>query len=250
MYVDELLELKCSDCKDLDTLTIIYKDLRTLGSRLITDGQKEEFWTAFDKDALIFVPSGNGSSWYKSSQCVWSAAVSLRVKVSLNQDYEDLKDFFVELLGVKPIGLDLAIDELKKMGSRAEPISVQVKDTIWTVNSLLATKAKPPPAKKILSLRIFPIRYPDGDIRCGSRSIGFFVVDREPLRRSFESKVKLLDFSLDEVVQLRPFMEWTRLEERYLSVCVKQVTSFRGSGARPISNPDRNIRYRAHAVLR
>lgn len=251
IYVDELNELRRSGYENIATITAIYKELGTLGSGLISHEQKEAFRTAFNQDALIFVPSDDGTSWHQSSQCVWSTAASLRGKVSLNRDYEGLKEFFVDFLGVKPVELHMAIDELKEAGNRRGPVSVnEVKDSIWTVNSLLAMETKPPPPGTILQHRIFPIRYPDGDIRCDAKTIQFSVIDREPLRRSFESKVKLLDFTLDEVVRLCPFLTWTCVEDRYLSVCVKEATSFRGSGARPISNPNRNIRCRAHALLR
>lgn len=250
MYIDELAELKRSNCEDIKIITIIYKELATLGSKLLTDGEQEEFQTAFNNAALIFVPSGDGTSWYRSSECVWSTAANLRGKVSLNQNYEKLEPFFVKLLGVKPIDLQMAIDELKEVGNPANTFSAgEVKDTIRTVNSLLAMEAKPPSPGNILKRQIFPIRLPGGGIRCDSRDTDFFIVDREPLRRLFDKEVKLLDFTLDEVVRLRPFLTWTGLEERYLSVRVEEDTSFHGSGARPISSPDRNIRYRAHALL-
>lgn len=251
IYVDELNELRRSESEDIDDITSIYKELRTIRWGPTTEGQKEAFRAAFDKDALIFVPSDDGASWHKSSQCVWSTAASLRGKVSLNRDYEGLEDLFVDFLGVKPVDIHMAIEELKEVGSRGGDVLVdEVKDSIWTVNSLLAMETKPPPPGDILKRRIFPIKHPGGDIQCYSKTTEFFIIDRDPLRRLFESKVKLLDFTLDEVVRLRPLLQWARLEDRYLSVHVKEATIFRGSGARPISSEGRNIRYKAHALLR
>ncbi|KAK7736974.1 hypothetical protein SLS53_006729 [Cytospora paraplurivora] len=249
-YINELQELKLSRFEDSDIIITIYEELRTLGSNIITDLEKEEFKTAFEEEALIFLPSDREPSWYKVSQCVWSTAASLRGKVSLNQDYEDLEDFFVNFLGVKPVDIRMAIDELKEVTSRNEPRVQEVKDSIWTVNSLLTTEKQPPGPGDLLECRIFPIRYPCGDVKCDTKAAEFFIIDREPLRRSFESMVKLLDFSLDEVVQLRPFTQWTDLQNRNLSACVKEITSFGGSDAKPLSNPNRDIRYRAHALLR
>ncbi|ROW15001.1 hypothetical protein VPNG_03422 [Cytospora leucostoma] len=249
-YINELRELKVSGFEDSDTIITIYEELRTLGSKIITDLEKEEFRTAFEEEALIFLPSDRRTPWYKVSQCVWSTAASLRGKISLNQDYEDLEEFFVKFLGVKPVDIRMAIDELKEVTSRNDPMVQEVKDSIWTVNSLLDTEKQPPKPGNLLECRIFPIRYPRGDIKCDTKAAEFFVIDREPLRRSFESMVKLLDFTLDEVVQLRRFLQWTNLENRNLSACVKEITSFGGSDAKPLSNPNRDIRHRAHALLR
>lgn len=184
------------------------------------------------------------------SRCVWSRAARLRGKVSLNDDYENLEELFVDFLGVKLVDLPMAIDELKETGSRESTSVPEVKESIWTVNSLLSTERNHPNPREIVKGSIFPVRYPNGRVIRGSMSTEFCVIDREPLRQSFETKVKFLDFTLEEVVQLRLFLEWARLEGRYLSHCVKEITSFHGGVTRPMLNPDRQIRNRAHALLR
>lgn len=184
------------------------------------------------------------------SQCVWSTATKLRDRVSLNDDYEDLEDLFVKFLGVKPVDLAMAIDELKQAGATSSALVPEVKESIWTVNSLLPTSANAPTSKVISGSRIFPIMHPDGNITLESRRTEFFIVDREPLRNSFRSKVKFLDFTLEEVAKLRPFFEWTQLMDRYLAYCVKEITSFHGGGDLPTTNPERQIYNRAHALLR
>ncbi len=184
------------------------------------------------------------------SECVWSSAAKLRGRVSLNDDYGDLKELFVDFLGVKPVDLAMAIDELKEAGSKPSTEVEEVKESIWTVNSLLPTQSKPPNHQEVAKSSIFPIRQPNGTVTRGSEATEFFIVDREPYRQSFETKVKFLYFTLDEVVKLRPFLNWMRLEDRYLSHHVREITSFPGAGAKLISNPERQIRNRAHALLR
>ncbi|ROV88550.1 hypothetical protein VMCG_10385 [Cytospora schulzeri] len=252
LYVEELNTLRRTGCKDIKIITVIYQELRTLGSKVMA-AEEQKLRDAFENEALICVPSHDGQSWHKASQCVWSIAASLRGKVSLNSEYEGFEDFFVNFIGVKPVDLRMAIEELKKVGSHSGPqaVSIQdVKDTVMTVNSLLANETRPPPPGKILDHRIFPIRQPSGTIECGTGVDDFFIVDREPLRRSFEGSVKFLDFTLDEVVELGPFITWTGLETRYISSCVKEYTSFGGSGERALSHPNREIRHKAHALLR
>lgn len=180
---------------------------------------------------------------------MWSKAARLRGRVSLNDDYEDLEELFVDFLGIKPVDLPMAIDELKESGSRPTTSVSEVKESIWTVNSLLSTESSPPKSSAIRKSSVFPIRHPDGGVTRETTATEFFIVDREPLRQAFETKVKFLDFTLEEVVRLGPFLEWARLNS-YVSHYVKEITSFPGGGASPMSNPDRQIRNRAYPLLR
>ncbi|KAI1188940.1 hypothetical protein F5B17DRAFT_450976 [Nemania serpens] len=246
-YVEELKALKQNDCNDVDIITGIYEAIDSLKHKDIDSVAIRE---AFELDALIYASADGLPPWHKPSQCVWSKAARLRGKVSLNEDYEDLERLFTKVLGVKQVDLMMAIDELKHTGSRPSVMVPEVKQSIWTVNSLLSTEESLPDPSDILNSSIFPVRYPHGEVTCRSFSTDFSIVDREQLRQSFVAKVKFLDFSLEDVVRLRPFLHWAGLQSRYLSRCVKEVTSFTGEGASPILSPDIQIRYRAHPLLR
>jgi hypothetical protein len=181
---------------------------------------------------------------------VWSGASRLRGRVSLNDEYENLKDPFVGVLGVKPIDLAMAVDELKEISNKESASAQEAKESIWTVNSLLCTTSQTPSIRGLVSSRTFPIKRPDGSVSLGSQNAEFFIPDRESSWRAFQTKVKFLDFALEDVVKLRPFFEWMHLEDRYLSCCVKEITSFHGGVTVQTSNPDQQVQNRAHALLR
>jgi hypothetical protein len=172
--------------------------------------------------------------------------------VSLNEEYkdEDLKDLFLQVLGVKEVNLLMAIDELKQTGRQLSVSVSEVKESIWTVNSLLATEMSPPAPSEVVRSSVFPIRYPDGPVTCGAETTQFFIADREHLKEYFANQVKILDFTLEEVGKLRPFLYWTRLQGRYLSHCAKEVTSFPGDEASLELTLSLEIRQRAHPFLR
>ncbi|KAK7921595.1 hypothetical protein PG985_009617 [Apiospora marii] len=248
ILVHELRVLKVLDSHDIDTISGIYAGLQSMKSRII-GLTMDEVRRAFEADALIYVPLDDDSSWYTTSQCVWSSAARLRGRVSLNDEYGKFEDLFVNILGVKQVDLQMAVDELKEIASKPDATRKEVNESIWTVNSLLPGSLQPPSPDDVVSGRIFPVRNPTGTVRPYSTATEFFIADRESLRSAFQSKVRFLDFSLEEVVRLRPFLDWAGLELRYLSKCVREVTSFHGDVARPTSNPDRQIRNRAHAIL-
>lgn len=207
---------------------------------------------AFENDALIFASSDAGPSWHKTSQCVWSTAARIRGKVSLNDDYEDLEELFVSFLGVQRVDLQMAVDALQEIGNRQSASNEEVRESIWTVNALLQVATDSTSyssSEEIIKCCIFPVSNPNGIITRASNAMSFFIVDREPLEAYFTAKVKLLAFSLNEVVRLRPFLLWACLEDRFLSNCVKEITSFNGY-AEKVSDPDREVRNRAYSLLR
>ncbi|KAK8076963.1 hypothetical protein PG996_003133 [Apiospora saccharicola] len=248
--INELRDLREKSCDNIDTISGLYAGLQSMKSRII-GLTKDEVRDIFDTDALIYVPLDDDySAWHKTSQCVWSSAARLRGRISLNDEYGQFEDLFVNILGVKQVDLQMAVDELKEIGSKPNATREEVKESIQTVNSLLPESSEPPSPHDVVTGRIFPVRNPTGIVTLNSRATEFFIADRESLRSAFQSKVKFLDFSLEEVVRLLPFLEWTGLELRYLSKCVSEMTSFHGDAARPTSNPDRQILNRAHAILR
>jgi hypothetical protein len=266
-YLQELRALKADDCDDTDIISGIYKALDVLRPKLIAltkdevmsvtkrvndspNGLLTHCRAAFEDDALIYLETDDGPAWHKTSECVWSRAAALRGRVSLNEEYEDLEKLFVDFLGVKPVDLAMAIDELKEAGKDQSTTVDNLVESLWTVNSLLSSTSEHPQPKNISKSRIFPIRYPDGRVTCTSEATDFCVVDREGLYHSFKTEIKFLNFTLKEVAELRPFIEWIGLEGRYLSRNVENVTTFPGGSTRQTSNPKHQIKTRAHALLR
>lgn len=146
----------------------------------------------------------------------------------------------------------MAIGELREAGDEGSPADV-IRDSIWTVNSLLSVSEAWPESRPVTESRIFPVRQPvlpPGEIECLPGSAEFFVIDREPYRQAFERYVKLLDFPIAQVAELGPFLRWARLEGRYLSKCVKEVTSFGGGDAVVLLDSQKQICNRAYALLR
>lgn len=258
IYVDELKKIRDSGFEDSDVITEVYKALHSLWKSTTVQGITQDWLKEqFQDHALIYVASNEGPSWRKTSQCVWSTAARLRDMVSLNKEYEELREFFVDVLRVRPVTLKMAIRELKQAGSR-QPVAVEeVKVSLLTVNSLLCSEPGQQQQagieeSQILSVEceIFPVRFPDGDVQCVSAHTQFFIGDRGSLRSAFEHSVKFLDFNLEEVSQLRPFFKWARLDGRYVTRCVRESTSVQGFGARPILKFGHEIRDRARALLR
>ncbi|KAL2132354.1 hypothetical protein VTI74DRAFT_3925 [Chaetomium olivicolor] len=242
----ELEHLKAKNYDNLDCIRDLYSYLD--GLQIVAFA--EELSQEFEDKGFIFAIKNGLSGWYKTSECLWSSTTEIRGRVTLNDDYEDLKDFFVDRLGVSTLTLQMVFDELLRTTPRT-PVR-EVKHMLWAFNSLLQTEPVRPPSKRLLKARIFPVRCGDEAPVLESTRTDFALIDREHLAEKFRGKINVLDFTLEQVRQLQPFIEWAGLQPRYLSVAIKQITSRppEGGRTRPISVPDRNLKWKAHALLR
>lgn len=131
----------------------------------------------------------------------------------------------------------------------------EVKRDLLEFSSLLASGPRTLSPFPVLRNKIFPVRSSKGDgepevtLRDGY-SDDFAIVDRIKLEKAFKKKANFLDFDLDEVRHLQHFIEWAGLEERYLSKGVKEISYADTTSTHPISTPDREIKRKAHALLR
>jgi hypothetical protein len=187
-------------------------------------------------------------SWHTIPQCLWSSATRIPGKVTLNTDYEEIRDFFLNILSIPEMTLQVVYDKLKN--DDLDFSVEEVKIDLLEFSSLLTSDNSKLDPRPVLRNRIFPVKSPNGVIKLQDGSRGFAIVDRINLRTDFAKKAKYLDFNLNEVRRIQPFIQWAGLEDRYLSTGVKEIFYAETTSTRPISSPDRDIKRKAHALLR
>ncbi|KAH6672747.1 hypothetical protein F5X68DRAFT_175032 [Plectosphaerella plurivora] len=244
-FFSRTLSIASADCGDV-TGELEY--LKT-NKRDNLDQIRGNYATTFEKSALIFAVKQGVSGWYKTSDCLWSSTTDIKGKVTLNDDYEDLKEFFVDVLGVKTLTLQMVYDELLQTQLNA-PIE-DVKTALRSLNALLQTENHRPDPMPLLKKPIFPVRYPDGQTALRTAETEFAVNDNESLAGKFRDQIQLLDFSREEILRLKHLIQWVGLADRYLSCVTRESTSAaRDHSTRPVTNPARDIKRKAHAILR
>jgi hypothetical protein len=168
---------------------------------------------------------------------------------TLNDQYSDLNAFFVNNLGVRKMTAKMVYDKLKAPDGPELSVN-EAKETLMAFNSFLTTKGGEFDPGPILENKVFPVRFPNGEIKLQKGTQGFALLDRKLLGDDFAGRAKFLHFGMDEIRTLQPFIKWAGLESRYLSKAVKEISSADGDSTRPISSLNRNIRQKAHALLR
>ncbi|KAM0492979.1 hypothetical protein ACHAP8_009508 [Fusarium lateritium] len=249
-YLNELRRLRTMAIEDSGWVNDIYNALKSERPSFI-DIDATNIRKAFAEEKLIYFSVGNVSRWYTVSECLWSSATQIRGRVALNDLYPDLEDFFVNFLGVQELTLSMAYDELKEMGNRIPcPPIAAVKDTIWAFNSLLATPERLPDERPVWKGTVFPVKYPNGSVNLQSGRTEFAIVDRKALGDIFGTRAKTLDFTLDEVRRLQPFLSWLNMGSRYLSTSVREISTVAGDHLNKLQSLDREIKQKANGLYR
>jgi len=124
------------------------------------------------------------------------------------------------------------------------------KAAIWSLNALLQTDHADVNSKPMLEASVFPVCDRECTVTLEPATSNFAIGDREHLIERFSSGAKMLDFSMEEVRRLRPFLEWLGFMPRTLSAAVEEITSASGESKFPPVNNKRELSMKAHAFLR
>jgi hypothetical protein len=146
-------------------------------------------------------------------------------KTCLESLYPDLAGLFVDCFGVPKLNFALVYQQLVEVGGTV-PTIAYAKNLLWSLAALLTAEneLRPSFGDKATLCRVFPVNLPDGRTQLLTALDSFAIVDRQHYALYLKDKIKVLDFSMDEVRNLKPFIKWAGLTERYLSRLVVERT--------------------------
>ncbi|EPE32824.1 ATPase of HSP90 chaperone/DNA topoisomerase II/histidine kinase [Glarea lozoyensis ATCC 20868] len=229
LFHQRILKIKDADWKDYQRTLIKIKtnpepswDATDRAQRLYTllaeTRLNDETWSAirhtFEEEKLVYLPSAD--QWYPPSQCLWSSPLPIPDMVVIGSEYPDtLKDFFLMRLKISPASLPTLIEALVARSRNGSSLA-DIKQTIKAINRMKPTW------KDLQVLRAYgflPIRRhsEDGNVTLGNLFETFAVIDNTKISAIFNDHVDMLDFSLEEVLELEPFLHGLGLKSKYLS---------------------------------
>lgn len=127
----------------------------------------------------------------------------------------------------------------------------EVKAALLGFNALLSSNTiQLPDPLPFLKSNLFPVTGKNKHASLVSASTDFAIPDRRYLASRFAGKAVLLDFSPDEVHRLKPLLQWSGLENRYLSTVIREVTFVSGGPTFPLAIPKLEVAPKAQALLR
>ncbi|KAK3985427.1 hypothetical protein QBC44DRAFT_384907 [Cladorrhinum sp. PSN332] len=263
-YLDEVRFLKKKGCTDAVKIGWHYRRLGLAyklepngpGATLGSEAAAKQLRQIFRDEELLFYSKEGQGKWCKTTGCLWSKGTGVQDRANLadQPEYNQLRleDFFVNTLEVTRLTLWLVYHELLLFHLETPKVEA-VKQHIRSFNSLLQgeTNDEAMDPRQLLDKYILPVRYPSGEVRLQTAKTEFTAVDRTgDSMAPFYNMIKTLDFSMEEIHTLEPFLEWLGLTNRYLSKLVKETPDL-GTGPQfRITEPRLNIKKKAHGLLR
>jgi hypothetical protein len=173
------------------------------------------------------------SEWFSPSECFWTSPVQIDGKAIISRSYpEELKTFFLERLRISPASLSILVEELHSLADRQPSPSVsKVKEMIWAINKM---EPKQGDLNILITSEILPVRRPgsaSNSYAFQSCQNNFAIIDRTKLAEIFDGHATFLDFTLEEVRQLYPFLHALDLERNYLSLLCDEETACVDNGS-------------------
>lgn len=198
----------------------------------------------FEKFDLVYVLPQR--VWVPPSSCLWTQATHIAGKYAIAAQYSQLKDFFVGKLRVETPNLQIYIQELKSVvHSDTPPDIAMLKAIIMETCTQLPAKGT---LNDIRKIPLLPVQDFGGDIILESAEHPFAIVDRLDYGEVFQHKLCFLDFTLEEVWRLQPFLAALGLQDRYVSSLVKEIsTAEDGIGSATLTG---NFRKQAYGIFR
>lgn len=202
----------------------------------------------FAEEALIYESAGGSEAWYKTSQCLWSSATNIRGMFAVNTLYDDLKPFFVTMLGVQTRTVGMVY---KKLAGDTTSLPVdEIKTTLTVFSALLEREGGNFDPKPIVEKKLLPVMLPNGQVELRTAKQDFVIRDRQHLSDDFASEACFLDFNMESARRLQALITWAGLEDRYISQAIKEICSVDVSSTRPVNNVQLKVSPKAHALTR
>ena len=170
-------------------------------------------------------------------------------KASIASAYPLKKTFFTLVLKVLEPTVEMYVESLKAEAKGKAP-TAKIKETMALICGLGSEEAD---LSSLVGAKVLPVKLANGECSLASasskdESVDFAIVDNAAHRNAFKGKIAALDFSLEEIRDIRPLLLAMGLESRFSSKLVKEVTDV--SGGSQDHEMTRNLRIKSQAIVR
>lgn len=169
----------------------------------------------------MFVPSQN--TWYALASCIWADdQARIPGKAAIKTPYKSLEDFFCRMLGVQKPNLQMHVQALQALArNRPDQSAMEIRRMIKLISSLNPTTNS---VTSLAKSNIFEVKLVSGTNAFTTAAADFAISDRAEYGDAFESKIRILDYSVQEVRQCSSFLLAMGLKDRHLSETVEEKT--------------------------
>jgi hypothetical protein len=193
----------------------------------------------------VFIPSQN--TWQPLSSCIWADdQIQIPRKESIKTVYASLEDFFCGILNVPTPNLDMHVQALIELTqSQPTPPASEIKRMIMLISSMGPTNDDVVDLRRV---NIFSVVVANGQKTFTNSTADFAIVDRSEYGSAFAGKIRMLDYSIEEVRACRSFLLSLDLKRQHLSELVEETTTVRDGSIN--TELSRSFRMKAYALFR
>jgi hypothetical protein len=212
----------------------------------ITD---ERVRSKFETDWLVVV--GGEKYHCQLSECLWNSPFTLAGYHDLAKTYPTLENFFTKHLRVKNITPPMLINEIVRMATADEPNIRNIKERFIGVGLMFAkagiSEEDESALKALSKVKFLPKRVGDGTPVLVAITDEFAIPDHQRYCDALKAHNVLLDFDVADVQILHVLFETLGLEDRYLSMAVKEISTI-GIDCIQDTTLSQQLREKAYAI--
>jgi hypothetical protein len=185
------------------------------------------------------------------SKCLWNSPFTLTGYHDLAEIYPTLEDLFTKHLMVKNITPRMLVNEIVRMATLKKPKIRSIKERLIGVGLMFAkagiSEEDESALEALSKVKFLPKKVADGTSVLVAITDEFAIPDHQRYYDALEAHNVLLDFDVADVQILHVLFETLGLEDRYLSMAVKEISTT-GIDCIQDSTLSRQLREKAYAL--
>jgi hypothetical protein len=191
------------------------------------DAHAHDRRSSFREKNLIY--NRHSGDWIQSGSCVWHSTMDISNHVPIAAMYPDLRDFFVEILGVNTVTPVFMMKQLANAAKSRTKTIENIKSLMLAVSELLGVSTNASNFRSSMEIldecKYLPCRTTGGAGEFRSRSQAFFIVDNGDYANEFGDRLVMLDFTYEQLNSLHNLIQLLGLDDHYLARHVHHKTS-------------------------
>jgi hypothetical protein len=150
------------------------------------------------------------------------------------------------MLGIPKPNLDMHVQALKELAQiRPTPSAFEIKRMVMLISSMGPTSDG---VTVLQRAKIFSVVTTNGQRTFTDSTADFAIVDRSEYGSAFAGRIRILDYSIEEVRACRSLLLALGLKRRHLSEMVEETTTVRDGAIN--TELSQSFRMKAYAIFR
>jgi hypothetical protein len=155
--------------------------------------------------------------------------IEIRNHVPIAAMYPELKEFYVNVLGVSTVTDVFMMKQLAATAANPSKNAHEIRRLMLSASELLDVNSQSSQFGRSIEIlqqsKYLPCKSPSGHDMFRSLGETFFIVDNKYYAEKFSGKLILLDFTYEQLIFLHELFRILRLDDRYLARHVRRETS-------------------------